>query len=274
MCPKRIRIGNQTAFSAESPETPFNYAIEHSFDSFEWFPDKKDYDQGWLEGDISDVKRCEIRAKALMYDIALSVHAPVTFNPLEGSSVEHFTVTLNFALDIGASLINIHLFTEDGILAFTRAVIPLIELTAQHGLKLSIENTTTTSPEDFNELFTVLKTYKYLSTDHVGICLDIGHANVFYGTRNNFLRYMDLLLETVPIIHLHIHENYGDIDSHLTIFTGPSSTNPLGMKCFIKRLKKMNFTGMMVLEQWPAPPSVLITGRDKILELIRSYEYD
>ncbi|QWR76011.1 sugar phosphate isomerase/epimerase family protein [Candidatus Magnetomonas plexicatena] len=269
MCPWCIRIGNQTAFSAESPELPFNYAIEHSFDSFEWFPDKKDYGQGWLEGDINNVKRCEIRAKALMYDISLSVHAPVTFNPLRGGSAEDFTVTLDFALDIGASLINIHLFTEEGIPAFTKAIVPLIELTSKHGLKLSIENTTTTSPEDFNELFSVLKTH---SAEHVGMCLDIGHANVFYGTRNNFLRYMDLLLETVPIIHLHIHENYGDVDSHLTIFTGPSAENPLGMKCFIKRLKMRNFTGMMVLEQWPSQPSLLNTGRDKLLELIQHEE--
>ncbi|MEO5356033.1 MAG: sugar phosphate isomerase/epimerase [Nitrospirae bacterium YQR-1] len=268
MCLRQIRIGNQTAFSSQSPETPFNYAIEHSFDSFEWFPDKKDYGQGWLEHEITGLQRCEIRTKALMHGIELSVHAPVTFNPLSNDGAERFATTLDFALDIGATLINIHMFTEQGIQAFAQAVIPLIELTAKHGLKLSIENTTTTAPWDFNEFFTVLSMCKSISTKHVGMCLDIGHANVFYDTRNNFIKYIDSLLETVPIIHLHIHENYGDVDSHLAIFTGPSSENPLGMKCFIKRLKKRNFTGMMVLEQWPVPPSILIAGRNRLLELI------
>jgi hypothetical protein len=37
----RIRLGNQTSFSAP-PLVPFRFACEHGFEAFEWFPDKKE----------------------------------------------------------------------------------------------------------------------------------------------------------------------------------------------------------------------------------------
>ena len=34
-----IRIGGQTSFSSSKVTEPFEYAVSHRFDAFEWFPD-------------------------------------------------------------------------------------------------------------------------------------------------------------------------------------------------------------------------------------------
>ena len=70
------------------------------------------------------------------------------------------------------------------------------------------------------------------------MCLDIGHANLCQATRNQFLRYLDGLDPAVPIIHLHVHENFGDSDSHLTLFTGPAGVDDSGVRAFLERLRQ------------------------------------
>jgi hypothetical protein len=46
------RIGNQSSFSAVPITLPFEYAVAHGFDAFEWFPDKRG-NAGWDENDLS-----------------------------------------------------------------------------------------------------------------------------------------------------------------------------------------------------------------------------
>ena len=79
---------------------------------------------------------------------------------------------------------------------------------------------------------------------------------------------MDLIGPHVPIIHIHLHENYGDADSHLTVFTGPSAQDPSGVVGVIERLKKRHFSGSIILEQWPDPPSLLKNARDSLFEIM------
>lgn len=264
----KIRIGNQTAFSAQRPELPFAFAIKNSFDAFEWFSDKKFGDQGWDIEDAGKKNRCRIRAISCMNDIALSVHVPAEADPLVSPDI--FTGHIDFAYDVGASLLNIHLFTEHGIEAYLKSLIPVIKNAAKAKIKLSIENTTVTGPDDFNRLFYMIKKLRGIPTKHVGMCLDIGHANIFHETRNDFLGYMDRLSADVPIIHIHAHENFGDRDSHLTLFTGPSKTNNLGLKGFVKRMIDRGFSGLIILEQWPEPPELLIDARTGLLDLYRN----
>ncbi len=87
-------------------------------------------------------------------------------------------------------------------------------------------------------------------------------------TRNDYLKYIDLLDPEVPIIHIHIHENYGDYDSHLPIFTGPAGKDPAGIKGLIERIKKRKFSGSIILEQWPQPAELLDNARNRILDMI------
>ncbi|HXW69106.1 MAG TPA: sugar phosphate isomerase/epimerase family protein [Dissulfurispiraceae bacterium] len=262
----RVRIGNQTALSAYSVLQPFQYAVANGFDAFEWFPDKNESGAGWDEDDISRETRIFIRDAAVAGDIRLSVHAPWQLNPLRAGARERFSRITAFARDTGASLINMHFYGGEEIAAFADAIVPIAKLLAPDGIKLSIENTPDNRPEDFNKLFNLLRL-----TDvppHVGMCLDLGHANLCEGTRNDYLKFVDMLDPQVPVIHIHVHENYGDNDSHLPLFTGPAGKNQAGIRGFIERIKHRNFSGSIILEQWPQPESLLIEIRTRLLEII------
>ena len=261
---KQIRIGNQTSFSASTPTLPFEYAIENGFDAFEWFPDKKEWGAGWNESDIDAETRRYIRNKAIDNDIAMSVHTPWYYNPLKHENHVMLLKDIKFAQDIGATMLIIHLNTDEGIKNYVKAIMPIIKSSAEAGINLSIENTPLTAPEDFNKLFNHLQKLKDTSALHVGMCLDLGHANLCGSTHNNYLKFFDTLESQLSIIHIHMHENYGDYDSHLPIFTGPSRENDAGVREFIKRLKDINFSGSIILEQWPDPPLLLNQAREQL----------
>jgi sugar phosphate isomerase/epimerase len=103
------------------------------------------------------------------------------------------------------------------------------------------------------------------------MCFDLGHANLHELTRNNYWRFLDGLSEQVPIIHLHLHENYGDRDSHLVLFTGPSRDNTAGLEGLIDRLARRGFAGCAILEQWPSPPSLLVEARNRLCRLLETH---
>ncbi|MGE5238077.1 MAG: PEP/pyruvate-binding domain-containing protein [Chloroflexota bacterium] len=261
----RIRIGNQTCYSASPVTVPFEYALSHGFDAFEWFPDKRDTGQGWTEYDITGEMRTWIRDSAVSRDIALSVHAQWHADPLVPESRETFKKAVDLAQDIGAGLVNIHLFLDAGIQGYADAVSPLAAELARRGMRLSVENTPLTGPRDFNELFRRLGK----AGANVGMCLDLGHANLCEQTRNDYLKFIDMLGPHVPIIHIHLHENYGDSDSHLPLFTGPSRKDDSGIRGLVERLRRRSFSGSMILEQWPQPESLLDEARDRLVAMVR-----
>lgn len=243
---------------------PFEYAVANGFDAFEWFPDKKVSGQGWDESDLDMQTRSSIKESALEHDISLSVHASIHWNPAGEQGDKILFSNLEFARHIRASLLNIHLINEGGVEKYIESVKPVIHYTARAGLKLSIENTPITGPEDFNALFALLKKLQGLPVSHIGMCLDIGHANLHNTTRNDYLKFVDMLGPHVPIIHMHMHENYGDSDSHLTFFTGPSSKDASSVQLLSQHLKQRGFTGSIILEQWPSPPLLLNEARDRL----------
>ncbi|MBE9582430.1 MAG: TIM barrel protein [Proteobacteria bacterium] len=263
-----IRIGNQSAFSASTVTQPFEYAVANGFDAFEWFPDKKESREGWEESDLDAETRHYVKDTALKHDIRLSVHAPWQANPLRQEDRRVLLKNIEFANDISASLFNIHLYADEGITSYVQAITPLIEDLAQLGIELSIENTPVTGPEDFNELFAQLENLVLTDATRVGMCLDIGHANLCEATRNDYIRFIDLLDPGIPVIHVHMHENYGDYDSHLPLFTGPAGKDASGIMAVIGRMRKRRFSGCIILEQWPQPPSLLIEARNRLREMI------
>ncbi|MEJ2690222.1 MAG: sugar phosphate isomerase/epimerase, partial [Deltaproteobacteria bacterium] len=268
----RIRIGNQTAFMAASPLEPFYYAVENGFDAFEWFPDKKENGAGWDLGDIQEQTRSEIRETAGSHDMLLTVHIPWWTSPLRPEAEEVFQEQILFAGQIGAGLINLHLSIEAGVEQYAAALLPAIRATREAGLRLAVENTPLTPPEAFNRLFAWWGEQRDVSISHVGMCLDLGHANLCEATRNDYIRYLDQLGPQVPIIHMHLHENYGDRDSHLPIFTGPAGQNDAGVRAALERLVKRGFCGTIILEQWPEPHSLLRDGRTRLLDILKGYQ--
>lgn len=279
----RIRIGNQTAFSAASFLQPFEYAVDNGFDAFEWFPDKKESGAGWETGEISAETRRTIKNTARAHGIRLSVHAPRQANPMLPESAEPLEEAVRFAEDVGARLLNIHLDAGGGAAAFARALKPLLQRLAATGIRLAIENTPLTTPEDCNDLFRLLfssagaglavppcsdAAARRPDAATVGMCLDLGHANLCQATRNDYLQFLDRLESQVPLIHIHLHENYGDADSHLPLFTGPAGRDPTGIEGFVQRLRERRFAGSIILEQWPQPPELLNAARNRLRDMI------
>jgi sugar phosphate isomerase/epimerase len=263
-----IRVGNQTSFAASVME-PFEFAVANGFTAFEFFPDCGFSGVGgWHENDLNDEARRAIRQTASEKGIELTVHAPLEFNPLNHGEDGRLYSTVEFAHGLGATLVNLHLDVSQGVGRFVESLGPALRLTAEAGLKLAIENTVWTGPDDFNQLFSALYQDGEIPSAHAGMCFDLGHANLFGATQNDYCRYVDSLSTQVPIIHLHLHENYGDRDSHLALFTGPARENPAGIEGLLDRLKHRSFSGCAILEQWPQPPSLLVNARDRLLELV------
>lgn len=257
-----FRIGNQSAFSAHPLGRPFDFALAHGFDAFEWFPDKRPDGAGWTAADLDPAYRQQLRSQARDAGVRLSVHAPVHADPLVPRTHPDLEASLRLAVDLGAGLLNIHLTGHPD--AFAAAVLPLAQRCAAVGVRLAIENTPATSPEEFNRLFALLP-----RNLKAGMCLDIGHANLHRTTHNDYIGYLDRLAPETPIIHAHLHENFGDRDSHLVLFTGPASKDATGVVSLLKRLTFRDFDGSLILEQWPDPPERLLEARDRLAGLIQ-----
>lgn len=264
-----IQIGNQTAFSALRPTEPFEYAIANGFDAFEWFPDKKPNGEGWAAQDIDSVSREKIKETAELCSIRLSVHGRWQASPLRLKDFDWLLEDMELAWDLGAAVMNIHLYTEKGASGYARAIQPLLKRAAAVGLRLSIENTPEHTPQHFNELFQALRNQSPNLLDYVGMCLDLGHANLCAATRNDYLKYLAQLDPGVPIIHLHLHENWGDADTHLPLFTGPAGANIAGIRGLVRGIKARGYAGSMILEGWPEPPILLNHAREKLLALLQ-----
>ena len=74
----------------------------------------------------------------------------------------------------------------------------------------------------------------------------------------------------VPIIHVHAHENHGDADSHLTLFTGPAKEDDRGVRGLLRRLRQRDYGGAIILEQWPDPPELLAEAASRLRELLQA----
>jgi sugar phosphate isomerase/epimerase len=259
-----IRVGNQTNYHV-APRLPYEFAVRQGFDAFEWFSDKGR--SGWCEDDTPTTERAELRRVSQSHGLLFSVHAPYAADPTTQRGAEAILKSIRFGGDVGAGVINLHLFPEHKARPFAESLGPLLEAARAIGVRLSLENTPQTAPDDFNAVFGVLSAMPE-AAGRVGMCLDSGHANLFAGTRNDFLRFVDLLGDHVPIIHWHAHENWGDRDSHLPLFTGPSAGDDRGLRGLVHRLKGRGFAGSVVLEQWPNPPEVLVETRRRLRQLL------
>jgi sugar phosphate isomerase/epimerase len=259
-----IRIGNQTNCHVPA-RLPYEFAVRHGFDAFEWFSDKGR--AGWCEDDMTPAERRQLLAASQAGGMLFSVHAPVAADPTTHAGAAAIRRSIQFAGDVAAAVVNLHLFPEPGARPFAESLGPLLEAARAADVRLSLENTPQTSPDHFNAVFGVLSAMPE-TAGRVGMCLDSGHANLFAGTRNDYLRFVDLLGDHVPIIHWHAHENWGDRDSHLPLFTGPSGRDDRGLRELVRRLQGRGFSGSVVLEQWPQPPGVLVQTRLRLRHLL------
>lgn len=259
-----IRIGNQTSGYAPA-HAPYEFARRHGFDAFEWFSDR--CGAGWCETETTEDEKRELRAVADSDEVRFSVHAPHAADPTTPAGSEAILRSIRFGGEIGARLVNLHFFPQYHTRPFVEALKPLLVEAKRARLMLSLENTPATSPDHVNAVFGVLSGMPG-GPHGVGLCLDTGHANLHTGTHNDYVRFVDLLGDHVPIFHWHAHENWGDCDSHLPLFTGPSGADDRGLRALVRRLKARGFDGSVILEQWPHPPEQLVRTRERLREMI------
>lgn len=103
------------------------------------------------------------------------------------------------------------------------------------GINLVVENMI----GDFTLFKSVKDGLKILeNSENVGICLDVGHANL---TKNldNFLRKIS------KIQHIHVHDNNGFEDEHL-----PAGEGTVNWKKLQKWFKTTNYNGWVVAENY------------------------
>jgi sugar phosphate isomerase/epimerase len=261
-----IRVGNQSAFSAPLL-APFEFALARGFDCFEFFPDRRNNGAPAADLDMPTELRRGVRDRARDAGVSLSVHAPLQADPLRPEASKVLDDSLRLAADLGARVLNVHLTDPRRVDPYAAAVRPFVDRCAAAGVQLAIENVPATGPHDFNRLFAQLPRGRG-PAPAVGMTLDVGHANLHDGTRNDYINFVDRLGPDVPIVHVHLHENWGDRDSHLVLFTGPAGRDPAGIVALFERLRRRGFAGHVVLEQWPDPPEMLVRARERLLQLL------
>ena len=137
--PPWVRIGNQTAHSAPL-YAPFDFAILHGFDAFEWFPDHSADGAGRVASYLSSAQRQEARSRARDAGIRLSVHAPIPADPMRSGGDREMEDSLRLAVDLGAAVMNIHFSEPRRTEEFASALGPWIERCSISGVRLALEN--------------------------------------------------------------------------------------------------------------------------------------
>ena len=118
---------------------------------------------------------------------------------------------------------------------FINRLLPLIE---KHNVYLAIENLPFLSIPEFFSPSGTLKLVNDFNNNHIVMCLDTGHFNIYKEDIYEFL-----IKGKDKIQCLHIHDNQGDTDAHAIPYTGT-----FNWKMFIKGLKDINYQGVLSLE--------------------------
>ena len=156
--------------------------------------------------------------------------------------------TLKMAGDVGAKLITIHggSFEKEKEykknLKMSRKTLEEVNPYFKD-IKLCVENIPTIghANDKIKEFPKTIEDMLYLinGLENVGICLDVGHANV----SGNVLTFYNNLSKTQKIWNLHLHDNLGDKDDHLEIRKGN-----IPFKELFKKLKEDDYKGFLSIE--------------------------
>jgi len=186
------------------------------------------------------------------------VHAPwgdlntASLNPFfRRFMLKRLTRSLNFASLLGARLWVFHPGAHSGLSILhpgkdlkvhLASVRELLRIADNLGVSISIENMPEPSTmmlkriEDFEEF------YREIGAENVHIAFDVGHANTVGQVQGFLDRCGD------KIAHIHVHDNCGALDEHLSIGKGTTDWAPL-----IDFLKKEHFHGLVIIETMENP---------------------
>lgn len=183
------------------------------------------------------------------YDLKYSIHAPfmdVNIASLQNqsrlNSIKQIKKSLDLANEINAEAVVIH----PGVTSFLPnkffkkevndfAKDSMIEL-GKYGEDLGVLTTFENMPafpsmlfQDMNEL------NDHLESNGLYMTLDIGHANHAGYSAD------EMIFDSIK--HIHIHDNFGDDDSHL-----PLGEGSIDLKRIVNTLESKNFDGIYIME--------------------------
>ena len=172
----------------------------------------------------------KVRELSKNVGFSLSLHAPfldVNIASLRPSNrrrcLHEYLSTIEKAHEVEAEAVVIHPGQWSGLGVFypgldwrlnLEAIASLGDEAGARGLSLAVENM---PPGASCMLVTVdefLRIFRELGSSRVGVALDVGHANLV----GEVERFLDVLAHRIT--HLHLHDNFGDEDSHLGIERG------------------------------------------------------
>lgn len=168
-----------------------------------------------------------IKAIGSSYDLSYSIHTPISdtnigalTDRMRESSVLEMIATAEISAELGITMITVH----PGLTSLSipgmekramekakKSLSMLDRVSNEYGVTFAIENMPNFPPmlgktaEDLNEL---------VDGTNLGICFDVGHANT--------TGQMELMISTFKdrIVNVHLHDNSGKKDEHLTIGEG------------------------------------------------------
>lgn len=238
------------------------FARQHGIAAVELFADVPTLHPG----SVNAQERAALRAKLAECGVRASIHVSL-FGPNLGcenpgiwaESVKQHQETIDLAADLAAEVMVVHpgyvyLPRQDREAVRHQTVRGLKAVAAhagERGVKLALENIglgdrfIDPSGED------LLRILEEVDSPAVGICFDVGHANV-----NSSIE--KVLRPLVPhVIHVHIHDNHGTNDDHLPVGDAAIDYGPV-----LPLLR--NFQGLVIGE--------IADRQDPEGGILRSYE--
>ncbi len=165
---------------------------------------------------------------------SITIHAPMSDvnigsvnDTIRDHSVEIIKRTVEFVAELEIPLMTMHpahlsplgmLMTEEVSERNVRSLRAIMDYAAEYDVEIALENmpmvhwTLGNTPE---EVALILNQVNEERINKLGFCLDIGHANVASDVALFIDRYF-----TDRLLNLHLHNNFGDKDSHLELDRG------------------------------------------------------
>lgn len=189
---------------------------------------------------------------AKCYNVSFSVHAPFAdINIASPSStllramLKRLMKSLKHAASLESKVWVLHPGVETGISLFypekswvrNRETIRLMWKTASdYGVTLAIENLPEPYPFIMKNVEHFQRFYGEIDVD-VGLAFDIGHANIS--------RQVDSFIRTFRerIIHIHAHDNFGNMDEHLGVGYGT-----INWEATMRLLKGIKYSKFIIVE--------------------------
>jgi sugar phosphate isomerase/epimerase len=201
----------------------------------EWWPSApllKSYEAAgfaWVQlhappvGVLADPRLCTRHAVAARLSLATTelsaiVHAPAGLRAGSGPGDRAFMGLLSYAAEIGASQVVYHAMalpegpaSEEPLAAEERSLASLASVAQRLDVTIALENLAPLypGPETLSaNPLTLRGLARRIGSEHVALCLDVGHAHVIADGRHTWVEHLcKPALDLASVIH--VHDNFG-----------------------------------------------------------------